>query len=194
MAEPRTEDTVVGVGNKKWWGPRIWRILHSLAEISDRVDCGPAWRVVLSATAEMLPCATCRAHFHSYTRGISLPVGRIPQEVLRHLFWTAHASTGGVLPESELPTVYGCGGNRTEVLRIANGLIEEVFTELRDGGVYNRFMFGRLITWHRVMHTLATLLHTPLPPAPAPPLPGRRGAARSAPSQSSRGTGNRRRM
>jgi hypothetical protein len=182
------EGEPVGVGNKKWWGPRIWRILHSLAEISDRADCGPAWRVTLSATAEMLPCAMCRNHFHSHIRGLSLPVGRIPRDTLRHLFWVAHAGTGGILPEAELSTEYGCGGNRTEVLRIATGLIEEVFTGLRDGGVYDRFTAGRITTWHRAITALATLLQTPLPEAPA------RGRRTIPPPRSARGTGNRRRM
>lgn len=200
MVEPAigSEDTSVGVSNKKWWGPRIWRILHSLAEVSDRADCGPAWRVALTSTAEMLPCAVCRSHFHSHIRTISLPVGRVPQDSLRHLFWKAHTSTGGTLPESELPVVYGCSGNRTEVLHISTSLIEEVFTGLRDGGVYDRFTMGRLITWHRAMNTLTGLLQTPLPPAPRPPAATSRrggGGVRSAvPSRSARGTGYRRRM
>lgn len=162
----------VDVGHKKWWGPRIWRILHSLAEISDRIDCGPAWRIVLANTADMLPCPACRAHFHGHIRTIPLSVGRMPRDALRHIFWLAHAGTGGALPEENLSAEYGCGGDRTEVLRAATSLVEEVFTGLRDAGVYDRFTSGHLIDWNRSMQALITLLQVPLPampPAPAPP-------------------------
>lgn len=174
----------VGVGHRKWWGPRIWRILHSLAEVSDRADCAPAWRVALATTASMLPCALCRGHFQGHIRRILLPVGRIPRETLRHHLWAAHAATrpAGGLAEADLSSEYGCGGDRAEVLRVVRSLTEEVFTVLRDGGVYNRLNVGKLVDWHRAIQALAVLLQTPLPEAPAPP------------PRSSRGAGYRRRM
>jgi len=153
----------LGPGNKKWWGPRIWRILHSLAEISDRVDCGPAWRTALITTADMLPCAVCRAHFAEGVRDIHLRVGQNPRATLRHRLWALHAATGGSLPEEGLAAEYDCSGNRGEVLRVAGGLIEEVVTALRDASVYDRFTVGRLVTWQRALHALITLLQTPAP-------------------------------
>jgi hypothetical protein len=168
-----------GVGSKKWWGPRIWRILHSLAEISDRIDCGPAWRVVLAKTAEMLPCAVCRNHFHTHCRAIHLTVGKSPREALRHHLWTAHMAAGGALAEEALSEEYGCAGNRVAVIRAVSELIEEVFTALRNGGVYDRFTVGRLVDWHRSVRSLTALLQTPLV---APP------------GRSARHAGNRRRM
>jgi hypothetical protein len=175
-----------GPGNKKWWGPRIWRILHSLAEISDRIDCGPAWRTALTTTADMLPCAVCRAHFVEGTRSISLRVGLNPRITLRHQLWSLHASTGGSLSEEGLSAEYDCSGNRNEVLRIANSLIEEVITTLRDGGVYDRFTVGRLVIWQRAMHALMALVQTPAPNMSSLVTSGRR--------RLTNGTGNRRRM
>lgn len=179
----------VGVNDKKWWGPRIWRILHSLAEISDRVDCGPAWRVALSTTAEMLPCAVCRAHFHGHVRQIPLPVGKIPRDGLRRRLWAAHASTGGVLPEDSLTAEYGCGGDRAEVLRVTGALTEEVFAEFQHAAIYDRFTSGRLVTWRRAIQTLIALLQTPLT-AVVSSSGGRGGRS----SHSLRHAGDRRRM
>lgn len=173
-------EEVTGPGNKKWWGPRIWRILHSLAEISDRVDCGPAWRSALITTADMLPCAICRTHFTDGIRNIPLRIGYNPRATLRHHLWALHAGTGGGLSEEGLSAEYDCSGNRGEVLRVAGGLIEEVVTALRDGGVYDRFTVGRIITWNRTLHALMTLLQTPAPDMSAIRLTNR--------------TGNRRRM
>lgn len=169
---------VPGPGNKKWWGPRIWRILHSLAEISDRIDCGPAWRTALTTTADMLPCAVCRTHFADGTRGISLRVGLNPRMTLRHNLWSLHTNTGGSLSEEGLSAEYDCSGNREEVLRVAGGLIEEVVTALRDGGVYDRFTVGRLVIWQRSLHALIALLHTPAPNAEALRLTNRAGNRR----------------
>lgn len=156
-------EELVGPGNKKWWGPRVWRILHSLAEISDRIDCGPAWRAALVTTADMLPCGVCRAHFAEGIRGIPLHVGQNPRATLRHQLWALHANTGGSLPEEGLAAEYDCSGNRSEVLQVAGGLVEEVVTALRDGGVYDRFTVGRLVPWQRALHALMALLQTPAP-------------------------------
>jgi hypothetical protein len=173
----------MNVGDKKWWGPRVWRILHSLAEVSDRIDCGPAWRVMLTTTADMLPCAVCRSHFYEHARLVPLSVGKSPRDGLRQRLWIAHAGTGGGLPEEGLSAEYGCSGDRGEVLRVVSGLIEEVFTGLRDGGVYDRFTLGRLITWHRAALALVALLQVPL-----------MTTGGSGPRGLPRGTGHRRRM
>lgn len=181
-------EEVVGVTHKKWWGPRIWRILHSLAEVSDRIDCGPAWRTALTITADVLPCAMCRTHFHAHIRRMYFRLGQNPRDHLRHNLWVAHAGAGGVLSEADLSAEYGCGGDRGAVLRVAEELIEEVFTGLRNARVFDRFVAGRLVDWRQAMRALVALLQTPLlAPPPAPP---RRGPS----GRSARGTGNRRRM
>jgi hypothetical protein len=179
----------IGIKDKKWWGPRIWRILHSLAEVSDRIDCGPAWHAALTMTADILPCAKCRLHFHTHRRRMYFPLGKNPREQLRHDLWVAHTGTGGPLPETELSAEYGCGGDRGTVLRVAEGLIEEVFTAFRDAHMFDRFTAGRLVDWHRAMRTLASLLQTPLLAPPAPP-PNRGAVGRLL----ARGAGHRRRM
>lgn len=53
-------------GSKYVWGPRVWRLLHLLAEISDRRDVCFLWKNVLRSTASVLPCEKCRRHFNEF--------------------------------------------------------------------------------------------------------------------------------
>lgn len=51
-----------------YWGPRLWRIFHILAEYSDRRDISPLWLNVMRATAQVMPCSKCRIHLTEYLR------------------------------------------------------------------------------------------------------------------------------
>ena len=156
-----------GVGHKSWWGPRIWRILHCLAEISDRRDCGPGWRVVLLETAQMLPCDVCREHFTVAGRGVRIVTGVAPRAVLRHMLWATHAATrgdsgeSGNLPEPELSAVYGYGGDRGAVVTEIRRLVTEVCGTFRSANVLDRFRVGHLAAWEHAVGRLVSLLSTP---------------------------------
>jgi hypothetical protein len=170
-------DVSAGAGlaasHKSWWGPRIWRILHCLAEISDRMDCGPGWRIVLTETAQMLPCEMCRTHFLAASRALHLPVvGRSPREGLRHMLWATHAGTGGGLPESALGEVYSYGGDRGAVVGEVRRLVAEVAGRFRAEGVLDRFRVGHLEAWVRAVGVLSGLLAIPGAPS------GTRGSGR----------------
>jgi hypothetical protein len=54
--------------SKTYWGPRVWRLFHLLANISDRRDVISVWRQLLRVSAVTLPCDKCRAHFIAYVR------------------------------------------------------------------------------------------------------------------------------
>jgi hypothetical protein len=162
------------VAEKRWWGPRIWRILHCLAEISDRRDCGGGWRIVLQETANMLPCDVCRAHFQEAIRNLRLPGPTAPlppRSAVRHMLWFQHASTGGALPETDLTAEYGYGGDRGSVVTEVQRLVGEVSTAFREGHVLDRFRMPHLEPWARAVRQLANLLAVPEPP----PQPMRRG-------------------
>lgn len=60
-----------GIGlAREAWGPRFWKILHTLAErvgqqrdaisVNDEVE---VWINLLKAQAHVMPCATCKQHF-----------------------------------------------------------------------------------------------------------------------------------
>lgn len=53
---------------KTYWGPRLWRIFHLLANISDRRDVPSIWRQLLRVSALVVPCAKCREHFQAYLK------------------------------------------------------------------------------------------------------------------------------
>lgn len=166
MAKGMTEPTVT---EKSWWGPRIWRILHSLAEINDRTDVGPAWRRALHLTAEILPCAVCRAHFHAHLRGVAFPVGVSNYATLRRMLWAAHAATAPAgaepFPQEQLTTEYG--GSREEIVVRVTGLVTEVVTAFSNQGVLDRLHVASLLPWHRAVLQLIQLLRWPMPPPSA---------------------------
>jgi hypothetical protein len=154
----------VGVADKRWWGPRIWRILHCLAEISDRRDCGGGWRVVLQETTQMLPCDMCREHFQVAVRGLRIPGpagSQTPRDAVRRMLWATHAGTGGGLPEAGLSAEYGYGGDRGAVVTEVRRLVEEICSLFRAGNVLDRFRAVHLEPWARAVRQLAALLATP---------------------------------
>lgn len=59
-------------GNKTYWGPRLWRMFHLLAEVSDRNDLYLLWPALLRLTATVMPCAACRQHLAAYLRSHSI--------------------------------------------------------------------------------------------------------------------------
>lgn len=55
-----------GPSDKLQWGPRLWRLLHYMAEVSDRRDIIPLWQKWIHATASIMPCERCRLHLKQY--------------------------------------------------------------------------------------------------------------------------------
>jgi hypothetical protein len=158
--------TIDGPANKSWWGPRIWRILHSLAEINDRTDVGPAWRQTLLLTAEVVPCQLCREHFLTHVRRMVFPIGVSNYATLRRALWTIHAGTvvaAEPFPEERLSTEYGAGGNREEVIVRVTQLLSEVVTAFQTYGVLDRLHSVSLSAWNRGMRQLINLLRYPQP-------------------------------
>lgn len=46
------------------WGPTLWRILHTLAEFSDRYDIVIYWSEIINdIMRSALPCPECRGHY-----------------------------------------------------------------------------------------------------------------------------------
>jgi hypothetical protein len=58
----------VSPDSNAYWGPRLWRILHILAEYSDRRDVSPLWLNLMRTTAQTMPCSKCRIHLTEYLR------------------------------------------------------------------------------------------------------------------------------
>jgi hypothetical protein len=71
----------VDVMSKDYWGPRIWRLLHTMscspyvgqamsavAAQDERV----AWLQLLKAQADVLPCARCRQHYREWFMAVGV--------------------------------------------------------------------------------------------------------------------------
>ena len=105
------------------WGPRFWKILHTLAEYSgnqtnqilsnDEVD---AWILLLKSQAFVMPCALCKQHYLEWQQshkleGIKQLVGEKRREWIRKWLWACHKKVNEMndkaTPELEvLPNMY----------------------------------------------------------------------------------------
>jgi hypothetical protein len=159
---------------KQWWGPRIWRILHCLAEFSDRSDCGLAWRTVLRTTAEILPCDLCKTHMRTANGSIGLVQPRPAadmQTLLRHYLWSLHQASATVgISEEDLSGFYG--GDRTVIMQSVRLGVREIDEAFRRLHILDRFHEGGLRAWVQAVDHLSHLLWTPEPPPQ--PMRGRR--------------------
>lgn len=98
ISTPPTTTAIVTVpppspDSNAYWGPRLWRIFHILAEYSDRRDVSPLWLNVLRTTSQTMPCTKCRVHLTEYLRTHTLfrftplmPVKEIQTYIRRDLF------------------------------------------------------------------------------------------------------------
>lgn len=159
---------------KPWWGPRIWRILHCLAEFSDRSDCGLAWRTVLRTTAEILPCDLCKTHMRTANGSIGLVQPRPAADMrtlLRHYLWSLHQASATVgISEEDLSGFYG--GDRTVIMQSVRVGVREIDEAFRRLHILDRFHEGGLRAWVQAVDHLSHLLWTPEPPPR--PMRGRR--------------------
>jgi hypothetical protein len=144
-----------------------------MAEMSDRKDCLLAWRSVLRLTGDILPCAVCRAHFHSRIGRIHYAaVHHTPEEtrqIIRHMLWDTHreiltdAGKESVTEEA-LTELYG--GERATVLQAARALVTEIQTSFTRDHIMNRIQVIALPQWVRaVEHLLHVLVRAPAAPS-----------------------------
>jgi hypothetical protein len=84
------------------WGPRLWRVLHSLAECTGKRNYKGyhdneqrCWINIMNSLLKGLPCAVCKKHFREYYASgkfgdIFLKKGDERREELRKWLWTFH--------------------------------------------------------------------------------------------------------
>ncbi len=87
---------------REWWGPRFWRIFHTLAEASGGMsspilsnDEADAWKLLLKAQTFVMPCAVCQKHFTEWKLMNRIPelrgiLGMERRSWLRHWLWGCH--------------------------------------------------------------------------------------------------------
>lgn len=68
IRKPGTEKGSVEEGIPPvFWGARVWKILHDLAELTDTDTTG--WRTLVSVLPGALPCAECGRHMREWVLG-----------------------------------------------------------------------------------------------------------------------------
>lgn len=90
------------------WGPLVWRLYHTMAEISHRRDITILWRRVLQHTARTMPCALCRNHLGEYLRihpfmKIEHKSGTDVRNQVRKELWILHNDVNQRLGKPEFP-------------------------------------------------------------------------------------------
>ncbi len=117
------------------WGPRFWRIFHTMAECSgeqpdsvQRRDEAEAWILVLKTQAHVMPCAICKTHYsewllnHAVER-IRYLEGEERRSWLRHWLWACHEQVNrmngkSTPPEEDLPSLYPRRSIQKEIVEL----------------------------------------------------------------------------
>jgi len=96
-----TEGLQIGL-SREAWGPRFWKILHTLAECSGQQktsvqsnDEADAWSFLIKAQAFVMPCALCKQHFLEFQK--RNPIGNLRtlqgegrKQRIRSWLWECH--------------------------------------------------------------------------------------------------------
>ncbi len=120
------------------WGPTLWRILHTLAEFSDRYDVLIYWSEVINdIMRSALPCPECRGHYNSWVTAhpLILPMDGITAANLRTAVrqWllnlhnnvnTTKSTPTPTWTEAQLTPAYG--GDRTTQVGEVYGLLDSI--------------------------------------------------------------------
>jgi len=74
------------------WGPTVWAVSHTLAEIADRCDGAAEARAFFAALRSNLPCRKCREAYDRHTA--SLKMGTSVVEYVRALHAAVNVDLG----------------------------------------------------------------------------------------------------
>jgi len=126
-------------GSKDVWGPKVWRILHNMAWLSDRTDVFFIWKMLLKSLSDIMPCATCRQHLSQYlntnalfvVKNIHLLKGADVKTRMVQAIWSIHndvnVRTGkGIYTLEELNMMY-LNASRAQVINETYRLLTEIY-------------------------------------------------------------------
>lgn len=82
------------------WGASLWRILHTMAEYSDKSSVVSLWNNLLHLLNTYIPCDQCRQHFSSYLQ--NNPVDVSDRGALSLWMFTLHNDVNGRLGKPQL--------------------------------------------------------------------------------------------
>tara|TARA_X000000950_G_scaffold280116_1_gene374076 strand:- start:1131 stop:1571 length:441 start_codon:yes stop_codon:yes gene_type:complete len=53
---------------REFWGPKLWYVLHAIAELYDPKDCAEYTAFYYRSLVLIIPCSECRAHTKDYIK------------------------------------------------------------------------------------------------------------------------------
>lgn len=155
-------------GSKYYWGPRLWRLLHLLAEVSDRRDMVMLWNNALRLTASTMPCETCRTHLGAYMKThvfvrfprTHLVTGEMVRVRARSELFALHNEVNGRLGKrlasNDDLAIYSLP--RGEALAEIGLLLEEIKTAWAP--FVHKSIFGPAFSdWKKHFHLMLALAH-----------------------------------
>lgn len=109
--------------NRESWGPRFWKVLHTLAETSGSQkqvilanDEAEAWILLLKAQQFVMPCNACKEHYKQWRTGHSVEIirklnGDERKDFIRKWLWGCHNRVNDMnkkdpVAVEELPSLY----------------------------------------------------------------------------------------
>lgn len=122
----------MNVLDRSYWGPRFWKVLHTLAQCSGnlqnptmRNDEADLWKMLLKTQSFVMPCALCKQHYLEYKLNVPLLELRNLSNPDRKYFltnwlWKCHSNVNTQAqkespPEETLSDLYPLQSIRNEV-------------------------------------------------------------------------------
>lgn len=166
---PPTAADVSDTASKFYWGPRLWRLLHLLADISDRRDIPLLWPQLMRCLVPVIPCDQCRHHLADYLRTHTFMKVRKPHlitgvEVRTMASNEIHSFHNNVnrrlgkpeFPHTELATLYGAADRSAKLSEI-----QKLYEELKSAWApltHSRIPPVALTAWKSHMNLMITLI------------------------------------
>jgi len=124
-------------GSKDSWGPKVWRVLHNLAWLSDRTDLPFLWKKLLKTLSDVMPCPICRGHLAEYlkhralftNKNLHLVKGPEIKERMIYNIWALHNAVNERNGKPEFPLELL---NALYVDKVRSDIISETGRILRD--------------------------------------------------------------
>lgn len=150
-----------------YWGPRVWRIFHTLAEYSDRRDISALWLNVLRTTSQVMPCKKCRIHLTEYLRTHTMfrftplmPIKDIHTTIRQDLYNLHNTvNSRNHVPRFDVTTLSAVYGTKPRTERMYE--VQILYNELKNAWMpllHTRIHPAAFTHWKQAMELLMTLI------------------------------------
>lgn len=151
------------------WGPRFWRLLHTLAECSGTVgdllssrDEAELWILVLKLQANVMPCKVCKEHYNEWlsthaVERVRYLEGADRYSWVRHWLWSCHENVnrmnGKSTPaEEDLPSLYPRRSVQKEIVEL--GTMFQLAVEKRLLNVEDTLRWRQVLSRLRALYSI----------------------------------------